>query len=427
MFGQEKNNLEFKENITKTFLKTVSAFSNYYDGRVIFGVSNNGEVKGLKHVKDAALKIEHMINDSITPRPSYKLGVGDDGGRQYIVLEITKGKDAPYYYKSRAYKRSDTSTVEVDRIELNRLVMEGFNLDYEENKAHRQDLKFTVLEKKLMSAVGIEKLTTDILKTLKLYDKEGYFNVAGELFADENDYDLQGIDIVKFGKNINQILYRETLTNMSILSLYDKAIEMFERYYQYEEIEGYKRVKKELIPREAFREAIANGIIHREWDIRSHIQISMYDNRIEIKSPGGLPKGISEEDYLYEQVSILRNPITAGVFYRLNLIEKFGTGVRKIVQAYNKSITKPDFKISANYISVTLPVLDQEKSSLSGDEAIIYKAIDAKGKLNRRDLDIRTGFNKSKTLRILNSLQEKNIIKKEGSGSRVIYSIISAD
>ena len=106
--------------------------------------------------------------------------------------------------------------------------------------------------------------------------------IDGELLADENDIEYSGVDIVRFEKDINQILYRETLSNKSVLSQYDKTIEIFERYYQYEEIEGYDRIKKELIPREAFREALANAIVHRIWDIKTHIQIGMYADRIEI-------------------------------------------------------------------------------------------------------------------------------------------------
>src|SRR5699024_8254159 len=119
----------------------------------------------------------------------------------------------------------------------------------------------------------------DILKTLNLYNKDGFYNIAAELLGDSNDFDSSGVDIVKFGKNIDIILYRETISNVSLLSQYDKAVEIFERYYQYEEIEGYSRVVKELIPKEAFREAIANALVHRECDIKGHIQISLYEDR----------------------------------------------------------------------------------------------------------------------------------------------------
>ncbi len=423
MFKREEYDLEFKEKIVKTFLKTVSAFSNYNDGKIIFGISDGGDPIGLKTTDEECLKIENMINDTLDPVPKYKLEIKDLDGKQIIILSVFKGKNTPYYYNGKAYRRSNTSTLEVDRLELNRLVIEGINIDYEEKKSSNQNLNFEALEIKLKKIVGIDSLSLDILKTLNLYDKDGYYNIAGELLADENDIEYSGVDIVRFGKDINQILYRETLSNKSVLSQYDKTIEIFERYYQYEEIEGYDRIKKELIPREAFREALANAIVHRVWDIKTHIQIGMYTDRIEISSPGGLPAGISKEEYLSGNVSILRNPIIAGVFYRLNLIEQFGTGVMRIIDEYRQSISKPKFEITENNIRIILPVIEIDESNLLEDEVIIFNILMDEVELSRGELDEKTGFSKSKTLRIINSLIDKSIVKKIGGGAGTTYTL----
>lgn len=423
MFKREKYDLEFKEKIVKTFLKTVSAFSNYNDGKIIFGISDDGDTIGLKTTDEECLKIENMINDTLDPVPKYKLEIKDLDGKQIIILSVFKGKNTPYYYNGKAYRRSNTSTIEVDRLELNRLVIEGINIDYEEKKSSNQNLNFESLEIKLKKIVGIDSLSLDILKTLNLYDKDGYYNIAGELLADENDIEYSGVDIVRFGKDINQILYRETLSNKSVLSQYDKTIEIFERYYQYEEIEGYDRIKKELIPREAFREALANAIVHRVWDIKTHIQVGMYTDRIEISSPGGLPAGISKEEYLTGNVSILRNPIIAGVFYRLNFIEQFGTGVMRIINEYRQSISKPKFEITENNIRIILPVIENDESNLLEDEVIIFNILMDGVKLSRGELDQKTGFSKSKTLRIINSLVDKSIVKKIGGGAGTTYTL----
>lgn len=104
----------------------------------------------------------------------------------------------------------------------------------------------------LKDKVSIKKITLDILKTLNLFNKYNYYNIAAELLADKNNIAFSGIDVVKFGKDINKILYRETLSNISVLSQYERAVMIFKQYYQYEEVEGYYRVKKELIPEEAF-------------------------------------------------------------------------------------------------------------------------------------------------------------------------------
>ena len=123
---------------------------------------------------------------------------------------------------------------------------------------------------------------------------------------------------------------RESLENISILSQLEKTLQMFRKYYQYEKIEGAERKCIDKIPEKAFREAIANALIHRMWDIPASIKVSMYADRIEISSPGGLPAGISEEEYLNGQISILRNPIIGNVFFRLKYIEKFGTGIKQL-------------------------------------------------------------------------------------------------
>ncbi|NLY73606.1 MAG: AAA family ATPase [Tissierellia bacterium] len=417
---EEKFDLEFKEKISKTFLKTVSAFSNYNDGKIIFGINNLGEVVGIEASDNQRLKIENMINDSVDPVPKYKIEIREIEGKTIIEIQIYKGDNTPYYYRGKTYKRSDTSTVEVDRFELNRLILQGLNIDYEERESLEEKLEFTYLEQYLRKEVGVDRLNLDILKTLKLYNKDGYYNIAGELLSDKNNIRFSGIDIVRFGESINQILDRETLTGNSILWHYDKAIEIFERYYQFEEIEGFNRVKKELIPREAFREAIANAIVHRNWDINSYIQISMYEDRIEITSPGGLPTGISKEDYISKNISILINPIIAGVFYRLNLIEQFGTGIKRIIKEYEDSFAKPKFDISQNYITIILPIL-QDNVDLTQDEKTIYNIIKENVEIFRKELDDESGFNKSKTLRVINSLLDKDLIVKQGKGINTRY------
>lgn len=423
MDKRESYKLELKEKVSRTFLKTVCAYANYNDGEIIFGIDDNGVEVGIKNAREESLRIEHMINDSLIPVPEYKLEAKKSGNVELIHLEVKKGYDTPYYYDGKVYRRSDTSTVEVDRFELRRLSREGINTSYESRKASSQDLTFNILESRLKEETGIEKMSLDILRTLNLFDKKGYYNFAAELLADNNDISFSGVDIVKFGKDINSILYRETITRKSLLTQYSRAIEIFEQYYVFEEIQGFDRIKRELIPTEAFRESLANAMVHRVWDINSFIQIAMYEDRIEINSPGGLPNGISEDEYLFGQISVLRNPIIAGVFNRLSIIEKFGTGIARIRKAYSHSISKPDFNVSENRIKIFLPVADKTKLNLSKDELLIFKLLKDEVELPRSEIDYKTGYDKSKTIRILNKLIDKNIVRKEGNGVSVTYKL----
>ncbi len=419
----ERNNLELKRQVSKSFLKTVSAYANYTDGEIIFGIDDNNEIVGIQNLDKDCLRIENMINDSISPIPTYELKIDKRNAKELIRLLVKKGNDTPYLYKGKAFKRADTSTIEVDRFELQRLVLEGFNMEYEERKASTQDLNFEKLESKLKKQIGIENINLDVLRILNLYTKEGYYNVAGELLADENSIKFSGVDIVKFGENINKILFRETISQKSLLTQYDRAIEIYEQYYHYDQIEGYERIEKELVPKEAFREAIANAIVHRVWDVNAYVQVSMYEDKIIINSPGGLPKGISKEEYLYSNISILRNPIISGVFYRLNIIEQFGTGIARINKGYQNSIVKPVFSVSKNHSSIVLPVVNEDVLDLNEDERLLLDIFKDEIKLTRSEVELETGFNKSKSLRVINNLIDKNILMKRGKGPGTIYSL----
>ncbi|MGB4614403.1 MAG: RNA-binding domain-containing protein [Erysipelotrichaceae bacterium] len=423
MKKHENYNLEFKEQISKTFLKTICAYSNYNDGVILFGVNDEGEYVGLSNIDEDYLKIENMINDSISPRPSFKMSIEEFQDKKIIKLLVSKGKHPPYYYQNKTYKRSGSSTLEVDRIELKRLILEGFNLGYEEIESSKKNLDFSVLESKLVEKLNITKLGPDILKTLNLMDSKGNYNFAAELLANQNEILFSGIDIARFGSSINQILHRETIKEVSLLTQYDKAVESFKRYYQLEEIIGLNRVKKELIPEKAFREAIANAIVHRVWDVNAYIQVSMFEDKIIISSPGGLPIGLTEDDYLYRNISLLRNPIISEVFYKLNYIEKFGTGVMRINEEYSDSIVKPSYKITENFITVTLPTVEIKPESLSSDEKIVFDLFVKDPCLSRLEIENKSGFNKSKAIRTLNSLIDKSVIEKIGNGPSTEYRI----
>ena len=415
---RETRIVEFKETITNTFLKTVSAFSNYDGGTILFGVDDDGNIKGLPDVKQACLDIENKINDSITPQPDYTLEIQNND--QTIKLTVKSGLQKPYLYKSKAYKRNDTATIEVDTLEFSRLVLDGKNIRFEELPCKDQELSFEILHRKLKETVRIENFDKDTLKTLNLYDDVNGFNNAAGILADKNHF--PGIDIVKFGENISIIQKRSTFENVSVLEVYEKAIEVFRDYYQYEVIQGADRKKMEKIPEAAFREAIANALIHRVWDVDSQIRVSMFDDRIEIVSPGGLPSGITEEEYLFGKLSALRNRNLANVFYRLGFVEIFGTGITRIKQLYAEALIKPDFEVSENAIKIVLPIFEKN-ADLTEDEIVVYKLLSKTMLKPISEVAPYVPFGKSKTTKLLKEMCQKGVITVEGKGKSTKYII----
>lgn len=416
IYMRETRTLEFKETITNTFLKTVSAFSNYDGGTIYFGIDDDGNIKGLKDVKQACLDIENKINDSISPQPNYTLEIQNND--QTIKLTVKSGIQKPYLYKSKAFKRNDTATIEADTLELSRLILEGKNISFEELPCRQQELSFEILHRKLKEHIQIEAFNQDTLRTLNLYDNNNGYNNAAAILADTNHF--PGIDIVKFGENISIIQKRATFENRSILEVYEKSIDVFRDYYQYEVIQGADREKVEKIPEAAFREAIANALIHRAWDIESQIRVLMFDDRIEVISPGGLPSGITEEEYLSGKFSVLRNRNLANVFYRLGFVEIFGTGITRIKHLYEEGLIKPDFEVSENTIKIVLPVFEKNLN-LTENEQTVYKFLSKTMLKPISEIAPYVPFGRSKTTQLLKGMEQKGIVVVEGKGRGTKY------
>ena len=412
---RETATLEFKQQLSKSYLKTVSAYANYGTGKIIFGIADDGTPVGLADPQDTCLRIEHAINDSIDPVPRFELAI--EGDTRTVTLTVHEGPDKPYLSSGRAYRRTDTSTVEVSRLEYGRLVLTGEHVSFDALVAKEQDLAFGHLEKELASKLGLKPLDQNSLISLELMTPSGEYCNAAALLADSNHF--PGIDIARFGESINIINARHTFEHMSVLEQMQRTLEVFDTYYAYEEIVGFERIAKTLVPREAFREAIANALVHRCWDVRASIKVSMFADRIEITSPGGLPAGITEELYLAGGPSVARNPILANVFFRLGHIERFGTGIPRILDEYAHETVSPSFALRDSSITVMLPVTVLENVTLD-EEAIL--AVLAKGSaLTRSQISEKTQLSKSKAIRTLNALVEKGLVTKVGEGRSVRY------
>ena len=395
---KECRTVEWKESVSNSFLKTVSAFANYGSGSIVFGIADDGSVKGLADTRAACLDIENKINDSIDPTPFFSLT--ENTRKKTVTLAVEEGPNKPYLYKGKAYRRSDTSTVEVDNVELRRLVLAGQNMHFEELPCHKQDLTFRALEEKLEAEHVVKALNGDVLRTFNLFNFEAGFNNAALIVSDQNTF--PGIDVARFGESINIIADRATFEGTSVIEQIDGACTMFERYYSVETIEGARRTTHYSIPYEAFREAVANAVAHRTWDVNARIRIAMHPNRIEISSPGGLPAGLGRDEYLR------------------GFIEMFGTGIVRIRSSYAEYEQKPKFDVSENAVRVTLPVTDA-RSALTSDEELVYRFVKEEGSAASGQIVANFGFGKDKAVKLLRSLVEKRYVEKTGTGRGTRY------
>ncbi|HBP37791.1 MAG TPA: AAA family ATPase [Clostridiales bacterium] len=418
----ENMSLEFKERMTHSLMKTISAYANYHDGKIIIGIKDDGTIIGVEDVQATRLSLENAINDNITPRPDYEIREILVGHLKIIELDVRRGKNVPYLFKGQAYRRMDTATTQVDENELFNLMLQKRNLTYDATDSNHQELEFKILERFLQEKLGITQFDKNVMITLGLL-KDSKFNIAAELLSDQNSHANASTDIVRFGTTTSIILDQNRLENVSALIQYQKAVEMFQLYYKpFQIIEGFERVSKVRIPDAAFREAVANAIVHRDYRMGGSIQIAMFDDRIDITSPGGLPNGITKENYLNDLISMPRNQILANVFYRLGIIELFGTGVLRIKDAYAGSEEKPIFKIDESRICITLPVLHMPEKMTEEDKVLSFLA--KYQEINRSKVEKKIGLSRSQAYELLTRLVEEGKIMRVGSGPATKYRLV---
>jgi ATP-dependent DNA helicase RecG len=422
MTFKESKTVELKEKFTKTLLKTVSAFSNYNDGVIYIGANDRGEVVGIPNIKESLMLIENSMNTLIMPKPIYDLDIVTIDNTSIIKMTVYKGNSGPYFYQNTAYMRNDTSTIPVDGNNLTRLVLTSQHLTYDQMVTTRNDLTFNYLENKLHEILQIQSINKEILMTLGLFQNQAY-NHAALLLSDNGMMNQSFIDLAHFKLDTQIFLDRKKFEHQSLLQLLDQVTQAFKSIYpSYEVIASSHREKKESIPFIAFREAITNAIIHRDYLMPAGIQVAMFENRIEITSPGGLPEGMDEQLYFKGLTSLSRNPILATVFYRLKLIEQFGTGVHRILDVYKPFKLKPSFEILKNHIKIILPVTNYDYSKLESKHAIT-SYLKAFPNSPRQSIELALGIEKSSLIRRLQELEQQGTLIKKGNGPSTVYEV----
>lgn len=292
------------------------------------------------------------------------------------------------------------------------------NSSFEELPSARQDLTFDALGAAMRERLGISRFDGDTLRTLGLLSDGRGYNNAAAILADGGG--MPGVDMARFGESTSVILRRETLEGASALEEFGEAVRVFGELYCHEEVSGAERRRVERVPLAAFREALANALVHRTWDVSARVRVSMHDDRVEVSSPGGLPAGISEEEYLSDMVSVRRNPILANVFYRLGIVEAFGTGILRIRESYAGSASRPRFEVAENSVRVVLPVLERDLG-LTGDQALVYGLLSPVRAQSAGDLHAQVSFSRSKLGGILRGLVAGGLARTTGAGRGLRY------
>lgn len=431
----ESKIVEYKQEYSKTILKTICAYANFHDGVIILGIKDDGSIVGVTRIEELKLSIENAINDNILPTPYYEFKSDWVNGAQLLLIKVYKGDYTPYTYRGKSYMRRDTSTIQTDMITMQNLILAGRNLSFEDLKSEETKLTFDYFERIMKKEYKISSLSEDLLRTLG-FKKNDDYNIAAALISDENPIPNARIDLVAFSSTgVGRIKDRLILENMSVLEQFEECISFYNKHINKGEIiETAYRQTVEDVPLLAYREAVANMIVHRDYSISVNARIEFFSNRIEIVSPGGLPDGMLVEEYIEGKLSKPRNRILTDIFLRLKIIEKLATGIRRIKEQYMGQMNKPIFRVSENSVIVILPYIQESESqkneivrendlNLTSKERKIYELIRSKPFIKRIEIQNNIHLEKSQTVELLNGLREMGLIIKVGNGPATGYKI----
>ena len=433
----ESMTTELKREYTDDIKYAVVAFANTDGGKIYVGINDDGSVYGVGSTDATILRITNMIRDSIRPDVTMftECAVETMEGKPVVVLTVQRGTARPYYLAGKGirpegvYVRQSSSSVPASESAILNMIKETSGDRYEDARSINQQLTFEKAESyfaKRNLPFGDQQK-----RTLNIIGSDGTYTNLGMLLSDQC---VHTIKMAVFdGSRKSVFRDRKELTGSLLTQLEDaySYIDQFNRTRA--EFEGLDRIDKRDYPGEALREVLLNAITHRDYSFSGSTLISIFDDRIEFVTIGGLVRGLTFDDIMLG-VSALRNQNLANVFYRLNLIEAYGTGILKINESYADCAAKPQFEVTDNAFKITLPnsnyaserkdVATPPKVEGKVDrQEILLRLAEERGYIVRKDVEGALKVSQATAILILRDMVEKGLLIKEGSGKLQKYRI----
>lgn len=457
----------------KSWLKSVSAFANGNGGTLIFGISDDDRIVGLADAESDSEVISEYVKTRLDPVPDIHLEFKNLDGKRLILLHVNTGTETPYYYigdKQRiAYIRIGNESVVTDRLQLKALVLKGSGRTYDALPSPYKftDMAFTQLRsacyKRLHRSFDDSEFTS-----WGIIDENGTLTNAGALLADDSPIRQSRIFCTRWNgltmtSGLGEALDDAELEGSVIGQLQDAVAFIRNNSHKRWWKESDHREELPDYPERAVTEVICNAIIHRDYqELGSEIHIDIYDDRMEVYSPGGMIDG-----RLIQQLNPLsvpskrRNPLLADFFSRLDLMERRGSGMKKILGEYArfeslKEYHTPEFTSNASEFHVTLwnlnygtdvvkdvanDTADVTKGFVKGfvkeptqftkefvkAQRRIYKLISTNPQINITAIAANLGVSTRQVQKYLRRLTELQLIAREGGRKNGIWKILDKD
>jgi ATP-dependent DNA helicase RecG len=436
---KESNRLEFKEELPsrRQILKTVVAFSNLHGGRLMIGIRDDGEVVGFKEdPQDLMERLSQMVYDGCSPTLIPRFHLENHDGKQVVVLEVSPGTNKPYRLKNEengVYVRVGNTTLkatpdiveelhwQTQRRSFDSMPRYGVQCDELNQKAI-----LDILRRKRIPDGRV--IPTQMYTSLQLHHTENgtccpsnaavllfhpnpqvYFSEAFTICTVFKG--TSGRDIIKTqdceGPILEQLeqVYSFLLRNLEVGLRVDGSLQHTQRHE---------------IPIVAIREALINAFVHRNYNTLAPVKVAIYDDRLEIFSPGEFP-GPIDPDHIAMGVTYLRNPVLARWFREAGHMEKLGSGLPTIFRLYREAeLSPPSVGEVQRNVKVVLP---RTRSTGLGDEDRILSLLQSRGPLSISSInDELTQLSRATLGRKLKAMVKDETILSEGKGRALRYS-----
>ena len=482
IFAGESENVEFKSEIpvkSEKYMKTVVAFANGKGGKLVFGVENGTwAVTGFskEEVFQKMDAITNAIFDSCEPRITPNIAVQEIDGKAIIIVVIP-GMQRPYYIKSQGimegtYIRVAGTTRHAERYRVQELIMEGTNRSFDQMEREQtvsEEEIAAFCEKMYQHALKLAETDTareqiqkvgknQLLSWKLLVERDGASHpTSGYLLlnGDTAEFPDAAIQCAVFKGTVRDIfITRKEFTG----AIYEQIEDAYNFVLQHidlgSRIEGIARQDYYELPVKTIREMISNAVCHRSYLTPGKIQVALFDDRLEVTSPGMLDSEITIEK-MKSGLSKIRNRGIAAAFSYMNIVEAWGSGIPKMFRkAREYGLREPelidmgsDFRINLyrkDAVTDQNGVIDPKVSGTNGIDGTevgtngtsseykpdvngkaIMQEIQGNSKITQKDICAKTGIPLRTVKRTMSELQKSGKLRREGTNRNGSWVIIN--
>lgn len=437
---RETEIVELKSIVMDDIKKEIIAFANCEGGTVYVGVADDGKVLGVENADECALQISNMVRDAVKPDVTMFIHYEtlECDGKAVVAVNIQRGTNRPYYLAKKGlrpegvYVRQGYSSVPATDTAIRQMIKETDGDSFENMRSINQALTFEATKKEFEKRNVVFEQPQ--MQTLKIVSADGIYTNLGLLLSEQCPHTIK----VAVFEGINQNVFKDRREfSGSLMQQLNEVYDYIDFHNQtHATFRKLLRIDTRDYPEVAVREALLNTLVHRDYSFRASTLISIYDDRIEFVSIGGLLPGLELDD-LMMGVSVCRNPHLANVFYRLQLIEAYGTGMKKIMGAYANALVQPKIKTTNNAFKIILPNVnftpkaaevhkDFEKAAdlaLDSNEEKVLQFLREHLMITRKETQTLLEVSQSTAGRILKAMVDSGRIKQIGGSRSTRYEL----